>query len=140
MSLEVSFGTIATVMVLNLTMSAAFSYFGQRSSGREKTEEEILKEKVKSLTSSLNQSTDLISEITQQINQRHELVEKLKKDHDKYQNLVNLKEEEIQAVAQLLRGELKQEGRSSFKKSFLMNSLFFILGSAVSIVVTAYAG
>jgi hypothetical protein len=141
MSIEVSLGTMATVIALNLTMSAAFSYFGQRKSQseREKTEEEIIKEKVDTLTSSLNRSADLISEVTEHINQRHELVEKLKKDHEKYQNLVNLKEEEVQAVAQILRGELKQEGKSSFRKSFLMNSLFFLMGSAVSVVVTAYA-
>lgn len=141
MSIEISLGAMATVMAINLTMSAAFSYFGQRFSKKDekKTEEELLKEKVNSLTSSLNESTDIISEITQQVNYRHELVENLKKDHDKYQKLVSLKEEEVQAVAQLLRGELKQESKSSFNRSFLMNSLFFILGSVVSIVVTMYA-
>lgn len=74
----------------------------------EKSEEEIVQEKVDTFTSSLNKSTDLMSEITQHIRHQHELVEKLRTDHEKCQNFLNLKEGEVQTVAQLLRRGLKQ--------------------------------
>jgi len=97
--------------------------------------QETIEERIKKLTSSLQESTNLIAEVESEISERSALVEKLKKDADTYEQLVKLKEPEVEAVAQLLRGELKKEGSRSFWKGVLVNFLFFALGLIASVVV-----
>jgi t-SNARE complex subunit (syntaxin) len=96
---------------------------------------ETIEERINKLTSSLQESTNLIAEVESEISERSALVEKLKKDAETYEQLVKLKASEVEAVAQLLRGELKKEGSRSFWKGVLVNFLFFALGLIASVVV-----
>jgi hypothetical protein len=87
------------------------------------------------LTNSLREATELISHIESEITSRSALAEKPQKDVDVYNKLVELKKPEVEAVAQLLRGELKKEGKRSFWKGFATNFLFFVLGAIASGII-----
>lgn len=129
----------AAITAIASVVGAALSFFTeyfQRS--KKKNKEESLDEKVKKLTNALGDSANLIGHIQSEIKTRHKLVEKLKKDHEQYDNLVKLKQEEVEAVAQLFRGEIQKENSSSFIKNILANFIFFVLGSIVSLAIAFY--
>jgi t-SNARE complex subunit (syntaxin) len=96
---------------------------------------ETIEERINKLTSSLQESTNLIAEVEAEIFERSALVEKLKKDAETYEQVVKLKGPEVEAVAQLLRGELKKEGSRSFWKGVAVNFLFFVLGLIASVLL-----
>jgi t-SNARE complex subunit (syntaxin) len=96
-----------------------------------------IEDRIKQLTSSLQESTKLISQVESEISERSALVEKLKKDSETYEQIVKLKEADVEAIAQLLRGELKKEGNRSFWKGVAVNFLFFIFGLVGSIIIGA---
>jgi hypothetical protein len=102
--------------------------------GREKKEETI-EDRVLRLTKALTEATTLISNIEGEIKARSALAIQLQQDIDQYNQLVELKKPEAEAVAQLLRGELQKESRSSFWKGFALNFLFFVLGAAASWII-----
>ena len=84
----------------------------------------------------MREATELVSHIESEITSRSALAEKLQKDVDVYNKLVELKKPEVEAVAQLLRGELEREGKISFWKGFATNFLFFVLGAIASGIIT----
>jgi predicted flap endonuclease-1-like 5' DNA nuclease len=60
---------------------------------------------------------------------------KLQEDVKTYKEIAALKQSEVQSVAQLLRGELRREGRRSFWSGFALNLLFFVLGAVVTVLL-----
>ncbi|MCP3703678.1 MAG: hypothetical protein GY954_12220 [Alteromonas sp.] len=134
MSIIVEISTIAAISGVIGAISSFIAALAQRK----KTKEDDLESKINRLTSALSDSANLINHIQGEIESRHKLVEKLKADHEHYENLVKLKESEVEAVAQLLRGELQKESKNSFIKSIAANFIFFVLGSAVSLAVAYY--
>jgi len=95
---------------------------------------ETTNERISRLSKSLKESIALTNEIESEIKQRHELASKLQADVERFEHLAKLKESEIEAVAQTLRGELKSEGTKSFWKSILVSMFFFIAGVVVTIL------
>ena len=129
----------AAITAIASVVGAALSFFTEYfQRAKKKDKEESLDEKVKKLTNALGDSANLIDHIQSEIETRHKLVEKLKKDHEQYDNLVKLKQEEVEAVAQLFRGEIQKENSFSFIKNILANFIFFVLGSIVSLVIAFY--
>ncbi len=100
--------------------------------------EATTEDRVKRLTKSLEESVALIGSIETEIKARAELAKQLKQDIDQYNKLVELKKPEVDAIAQLLRGELAREGRASFWKGFAINFLFFVLGAGASLIITMW--
>jgi len=94
---------------------------------------ETLDNRIEKLTNALQQSSHLISEVEAEIQSPSQLVAELKKDAEKYEKLVSINQEQVEAVAQLLNGELRKEGRRSFWGGFILNLVFFLLGSATSV-------
>jgi predicted nucleic acid-binding Zn-ribbon protein len=135
MSVIVELTTVVAVSGLIGAISSIVAALAQR---KKITEKDSLESKIKGLTSALSDSANLINHIQTEIESRHKLVEKLKTDHEHYESLVKLKESEVEAVAQLLRGELQKESKNSFVKSIAANFIFFVLGSAVSLGVAYY--
>ena len=101
-----------------------------------KRSEETIETRVASLTESLTAATHIIGQIEEEIQTRSQIAEKLKKDLELYNNLKSLQASEIEAISQLLRGELQKEGKKSFWAGVAVNFFFFILGAAVSFFVT----
>ena len=96
---------------------------------------ETTSERIDRLSKALKESISLTNEIENEIRERHSIVTKLQGDVDRYESLAKLKESEVEAIAQTLRGELQSEGSKSLLKSAFVSLVFFIAG----IVVTLYA-
>lgn len=103
---------------------------------KEQKKGESIEDRVARLTKSLNEATSLISNIESEISARSSLATQLQNDIDKYNDLVGIKKPEVEAIAQLLRGELQKEGKSTFWKSFAVNFMFFILGAGISLFLS----
>jgi len=95
-----------------------------------------LQDKIKALASSLTQSAELINQVELEISKKEELLEQLKKDTDTFNALLSLKKEEIDAVTNVLKSELKTQGRKSFWLNLIINIIFFILGAIASLLIT----
>lgn len=95
---------------------------------------ESSQERIDRLAKSLKEAANLSSEIEAEINRRHKMVEKLKNDAERFDELAKLKAAEVEAVVQTMRGELQREGNKSFWKAAAINLVFFIAG----VVVTFY--
>jgi t-SNARE complex subunit (syntaxin) len=121
------------VGVLGGGLSLIFEYLGFRAKGIQK---ETTEDRVKKLSQSLQEAVTLISEIESEIKERTTLAEKLQLDIKTYDRLVQLKKPEVEAISQLLRGELQKEGRKSFWQGFAINFLFFVLGAVTSVITS----
>ena len=97
---------------------------------------ETTSERIEKLSGALTDATQLIGGIERELKERHRLVEKLRDDCNRYDQLAKLKATEVEAVVQSLRGELRQEGRRSFWQSVLLNFVFFSAGVLVAVYVT----
>lgn len=97
---------------------------------------ETTSERIEKLSRALTDATNSIGGIERELKERHRLVEKLRQDCDRYDQLAKLKATEVEAVVQSLRGELRQEGRRSFWQSALLNFIFFSAGVLVTVYVT----
>lgn len=102
---------------------------------RLKPKEETIEQRIKRLSGSLIEATNLIGQIEQEINNRRVLVEKLENDIEIYDQIVRLKQSEVEAVTQVLRKELRTESDRSFRRAVVVNSLFFVLGAAFSFIL-----
>lgn len=96
---------------------------------------ETSEERIDRLAKSLKEAASLSSDIEEEINRRHAIVEKLKTDAQRYDDLAKLKEAEVEAVVQTMRGELQREGNRSFWKAAAINLVFFIAGVIATIYV-----
>ena len=93
---------------------------------------ETLESRITKLSTALKASSKLVAEVEGEIAKRQSLVTELQQDAEKYQRLVTLNKEQVDAVAQLLQGELRKEGNKSFWMGVLVNFLFFGLGALLS--------
>lgn len=96
---------------------------------------ESTSERIDRLSKALKESITLTNEIEQEIQKRHSMVTKLKDDVNRYEQLAKLKESEVEAIAQTLRGELRSEGSKSLLKSALVSLIFFIAGVVITLYV-----
>ena len=99
---------------------------------RNREKPETLEDRIAKLSSALKKSSRLVAEVEGEISKRQALVVELQNDADRYQKLVSLNREQVDAVAQLLQGELRREGTKSFWKGVLVNFVFFALGAVLS--------
>jgi len=93
---------------------------------------ETLENRISKLSGALKESSRLVAEVEGEIQKRQALVTELQQDADRYQRLVSLHQEQVEAVAQLLKGELRKEGRRSFWSGVIVNFIFFCLGALLS--------
>ncbi len=120
-----------------ISVGAAVSFIGEYFKKKKKPEETPeLNVRVIELTKSLSQSTSLIAEIQEEIKRRHDLVTKLKNDTEHYETISKLKEKEIEAVAQLLKGIVSNDSKNSFYKGVLVNFIFFVMGVGASYAIS----
>lgn len=96
---------------------------------------ETTSERIERLSKALKESISLTNEIEEEIQQRHSIVAKLQDDVDRFEQLAKLKESEVEAIAQTLRGELRTENTKSLFKSALISLFFFIAGVFLTLFV-----
>jgi len=99
---------------------------------------ETTEQRVNRLTNSLSEAVQLISQIEKEIESRRALASELQNDIETYKRVVALQQSEVEAVAQLLRGELRKQGRRSFWQNVAVNSVFFALGALLSFVLIRF--
>jgi phosphate/sulfate permease len=116
---------------------ALFVQFLTRMTLRER-KESTTEDRVKRLTNSLSEAVSLIGAIEAEIKSRSELAIQLEQDIKKYNQLKDISKSEVEAIAQLFRGELAKESRVSFWRGVGVNFLFFILGVGTSLLITKW--
>lgn len=126
--------------VLTAVFGAAVGVETARRYLRMKHEEETVERRIQRLSTSLKEAVGLINQIEEEIKSRQALVKKLKSDIETYNSIVSLKRTEVEAVAQVLRKELKKEGRRSFWRGIAVNFAFFVLGAVASFVLIRIFG
>ena len=94
----------------------------------EKKSQETLSKKLEKLTNSLHETSVLMSEIESEFQQQKELAEKWGKEAETSQIIASMSEKEVEAVAKLFGGVLKEDEKESSKKSFWWNFFFCLLG------------
>jgi TolA-binding protein len=99
----VVFGGISAVLVAYLS---ARTEWRRARAGKE----ESFEDRVERLSRSLSEAGRVVGQLEQEIKSRQQLVDHLREE----QQLLELSRDEVDAVAQTLRGELRREGRKSF--------------------------
>ncbi|EGR4363233.1 hypothetical protein QO227_21265 [Vibrio vulnificus] len=120
--------TVVVGAVASFVASGILDFISKTS----KKKEETLEDRINKLTNALKESSHLVTEVETEIQSRQKLVQELQKDAQKYEQLIALNQEQVDAVAQVLQGELRKEGKSSFWKGVAVNFVFFILGAGTS--------
>jgi hypothetical protein len=90
---------------------------------------ETFEERIATLTNSLNNAANQVSEIEQEITRRKQLAEQLQAQADQARKISTMNADQVNAVAQALRGELHDETKSEFWNSTLTNIFFAFLGA-----------
>ena len=127
---------LLTTAILGVVASAAAQFIWEFFGNKKRRTQETTEDRIGRLTKSLHEATSLISNIESEIRARSELADRLQQDIDRYNKLAALHQPEVEAITQLLRGELRKEGRSTFWKGFAINLLFFVLGATASWLIT----
>ena len=100
---------------------------------------ESLRDRVKRLTSSLQYAMKALektsAELQKEIDQSQQLLAKLEQDAQSYEQLAQINRPGREAVAMLVRGEVKAESSRSSRQQFLLNLGFFIAGAALSVLL-----
>lgn len=91
-----------------------------------------LEDRITSLTENLKSSSSVISEIQAEIEKRSEIAQKLKTDVQRYEQLRELNQPQVEAIAQTIRSEITGESRKSIWRNaiitFVIALAFFFLG------------
>lgn len=98
----------------------------------------LSEQQITHLTSSLRDATRLIERIEGDIKERHIFASKLQQEVETYSNLAKLKQPEIEAVANLVRGELHKERRRSFWENAALGFFFFLLGVVSTVALSQW--
>jgi flagellar biosynthesis/type III secretory pathway M-ring protein FliF/YscJ len=88
----------------------------------------------------LREAVDVIEEFRAEIAQGQQTADRLQEDIERYKELAKLGQEDVEAVARILRTELEEESGRSFRRDLLMNGGFLVVGVGLTILVTALIG
>ena len=87
-----------------------------------------LQDRIKVLTNSLNKSASTIQDIETEIKNRQALVEKLQKDAEIAKKLTELNKDQVDAISQVLRGQIEEEEHRSFWSNQALAFFYVLLG------------
>jgi hypothetical protein len=133
--------TIAVFAGVSSAVGELLSVWRQRrTTGIEVTSVESPEQRIRRLISALSEAATTVEQIEDEIRERHELAQQLQADVRKYERLREVNQEEVEAVAQVLGGELRKGERRSFLTGFLLNLVFFVLGVGATIVLSMLFG
>jgi hypothetical protein len=107
-------------------MATEFFFSGQRFTQSE------LPARIQTLTNSLNSAAETIGQIEAEIKQRQVLVEKLEHDAETASKLAVLNKDQLDAVAQVLKGEIQADQRQNFWTTQAWAFFYTALGFGLS--------
>jgi transcriptional regulator NrdR family protein len=124
------------IMGLAIGTSAAISglvaILSYRREQKRRKEAPTLEDRIRTLTQNLESASGAISEIESEISRRNEIAEKLKNDMERYEQLRELNQPQVEAIAQTIRSEITSESRKSIWRNAIVNFAialaFFFLG------------
>jgi len=122
------------IAVLLGVVAAALSYWvGYWSEARKsKREAPTLEDRITTLTENLRSSSSVISEIEAEIDKRRQIADRLRNDVQRYEQLRELNQSQVEAIAQTIRSEIAGESRKSIWRNalitFVVALAFFFLG------------
>ena len=114
--------------LLGAALSFWFSYYSRPH--------DTLTDRIATLTKSLNDSAQIISDIEQEVNRRQSLLEKLQRDADEAKNLAALNSAQANAVVQALREELNTESNKGWWASIIQGLIFAVLGAVFGLAAS----
>jgi hypothetical protein len=121
---------VATAIAMTLGGTGAVVVFTGLFHSFSVNKQPALEDKIKSLSSSLNTAASTISQIETEIAARQTLVQQLKSDAETAEALSALNQQQTQAIAQSLRGQLEKKEKEGFWWSIAQNVFFAALGAA----------
>jgi uncharacterized membrane protein YdfJ with MMPL/SSD domain len=99
---------------------------------QEKPKQVELPARIQTLTKSLNSAAETIGQIEDEIARRRKLVEQLQRDADTAAKLSALNKDQMDAVAQVLRTEIKSDQSQNFWNAQMLAFFYAALGVALS--------
>lgn len=128
--------TILVIILIPVEISAILlAVLHLKHQSQKRNGGETFEDRAKRLTKALHEAITLIGKIESEINARSALATQLQQDLDRYNRVIEIKKPEVEAITQLLRGEIQREGRSSFRKSLWISLLFFVLGAGLPLLI-----
>ena len=109
---------------------ATWQVFQQRRS--QKTQAPTLEDRISNLTKNLESALSVVAELEREIFQRKELAQRLQQDVERYNQLRQLNQAQVEAIAQTLRVQVAKESRKftvfNGVITFVVGLVFFIVG------------
>jgi hypothetical protein len=127
----------AAIAFLGLLVALQQLWLARRSASR-KEDKPDLRDRIQELSTSLNTAAAAISAIEQEVQARQQLVAQLEEDAERAEALARLHEREVQAVVQALQLEFRRSERRSLRLNLLLSTVFFIVGSITSWLISYY--
>jgi hypothetical protein len=125
-ALNVNGLTIPGVICGILTFVLANDYFFVSENGKQWIgRTDPTRDRVKKLRTALAESIRVIEAIRSEVESNQQLVERLQADVETHKELLALHQSEVEAVAQVVAGEVRREGRRGLYASIVLNALFF---------------
>jgi len=128
MGIEITFLLSAVAGVI----AALFSLVVTWIQGRRKERAPTLEKTISTLARNLEAASASISQIENEISKSREMAQRLKEDVERYEQLRQLSQAQVEAVAQTLRGEVAIEARRSryinAAITFVIAFVFFMAG------------
>ena len=124
--------TISISIAVALLASIVTLLFGYQREEEKAKKAPTLENRIATLTENLKSSSSVISEIEAEIGKRSEIAERLKNDVQRYEQLRELNQSQVEAIAQTIRSEITGESRKSIWRNalitFVIALVFFFLG------------
>jgi len=113
-------------------MAVIGTLFASRTERLRKERTPTLEDRIATLLENLKSSSSVVSDIEAEIEKRREIAEKLKDDVQRYEQLREINQSQVEAIAQTIRGEMVAESRKSLWRNaivtFVIALVFFFLG------------
>lgn len=88
--------------------------------------------RIENISNDLSDASTELQSIQEELESRIEYVENLKQEAEIAENILNLSEDQVNAVRAKLNQELEVSNNKSFVQSFILNAIFFILGIIIT--------
>jgi hypothetical protein len=102
---------------------------------RKDTRTDTIDERIADLSRSLQGAAEAMAAIETEVAERHHLVDRLRADAERYERLVRLNRDEVEAVAQTLRGEVRREGTRGFWLNTIVNVILVGVGIGIGLLI-----
>jgi hypothetical protein len=97
-----------------------------------------LEERIQVLSGVMAQSAQLLEEITEEIDVRAAFAKQKKEEAEEAIAVANMHQEELDALRRVLRKEVSSEGNRGIRAAVILALFSFVLGAAVTVLVTLF--